>query len=375
MNKQKIVVLIGFLPNHRIMRRIDVEKKIGDVHLICWDRESDMLPPQIEKGFSIHTIRIAAGNDPLKRIIPTRRFASQAKKYLNDIKPKIIHVQGLDMLQIAASYRRANPQTKIIYEVADLHRYIVDNQKDILHKLVKAYLIHEDRALEKYYDLLILTSEAYYDSYFTKFVLAGKFLYMPNMPDLSIYDKYHKKSDGDFTIGYIGGVRYKKQIYNLIDAARQSHVKLMIAGFEEAPIELEPICKADPNIEWIGKFDYSDAPALYGKCDAMYSVYDADMANVRVALPNKLYESVYCEMPIVVAKNTFLADTVKKWGVGIAVDHKGSDDLILAIEELKSQESYDRMVAKCRSLKTKWKDSNPNEVFSERLQTLISGNR
>ena len=373
MKKPSIVMLIGFLPNHRLIRRLNVEKEIAKVDLICWDRGADMLPPPCEDGFNVHIIKIQAGNDPIKRIIPTRKFASQAKKILKDIKPQVIHVQGLDMLQIAVSYKKHNDNSvKIIYEVADLHRYIVDEQKDMLHKSIKQYLIHEDKVLEKYYELLVLTSEAYYDSYFSAFVPESKYLYMPNMPNLRIYDSYNKKNGGEFTIGYIGGVRYKKQIYNLIEAAKINNIKLLIAGYEEAPIELEPICQSDPDIEWVGKFEYSDAPLLYSKCDAMYSVYDADMANVRVALPNKLYESIYCEMPIIVAKNTFLADTVKKWDVGIAVDHKDSNDLANQIPILQNQDEYERIVHNCHELKEKWKNLNPNDEFKNRLIKLMT---
>ena len=366
-------MLLGFLPNHRLLRRIEIEKEMGQVHLICWDRGADMMPPPKENDFSVHIIKISAGSDPIKRLIPTKKFSAQAKKLLKQLDPKAIHVQGLDMLQIAASFKKHyNSNVKIIYEVADLHRYIVDEQKDILHKLVKKYLLHEDRRLANSYELLIETSEAYYNTYFKDFVPKEKVLYMPNIPDLSVYDSYKKKHGGEFTVGYIGGVRYKKQIYNLIEAAKKCKVKLLIAGFEDEPVEIEPICKADPDIEWIGRFNYSEqAPLLYGKCDVMYSVYDADMANVRVALPNKLYESVYCEIPIIVAKGTYLAEVVHKWGVGIAVDHKASDELIRAIDDLKNKVYLNQLIKNCSSHKEILSSANPDESFIHAFQQLI----
>lgn len=373
MKKPVIVMLIGFIPNHRILRRIEVEKLIGDVHLICWDRGSDMLPKPKEEGFIIHIISIDAGSDPIKRYLPTKIFSKKAKVILKQLKPDIIHVQGLDMLQIAAQYKkRHDMKTHIIYEVADLHRYLVDEQKDIVHKAIKKYLLHADRMLEKYYDLLILTSEAYYDVYFKDFVKIEKMLYMANQPDLSIFDSYKKKENGEFTVGYIGGVRYKKQIYNLIEAARACNVKLLIAGFEDEPIELEPLCKADPRIEWIGRFEYkTQAPALYEKCDVMYSVYNADMANVRVAVPNKLYEAVYCEMPIIVAKGTYLANITQKWGVGVAVDHINTADLIKEIKLLQKTNIYNQYVNNCKKIKEKWTNNDINLSFRERLEALI----
>ena len=80
----------------------------------------------------------------------------------------------------------------------------------------------------------------------------------------------------------------------------------------------------------------------------IYSVYDADMSNVRVALPNKLYESVYCRLPIIVAKNTYLEKVVNDWGVGIGVDHNSVEELRNAIIELKEKRKlYESYVYHC----------------------------
>ena len=197
----------------------------------------------------------------------------------------------------------------IIYEVADLHRLLVDKQTGIVRKVAQKYLCYEDRRLEKYYDLLIITSQKYYEVYFGGFVAENKVLFMPNVPDLSAFKTYkHKKEQLPFTVGYIGAVRYKKQMMNLLTAATECGCNLLIAGYEDEPVVIQPLCQTNPNIEWVGRFDFNARAAeLYGRCDVMYSVYDADMNNVRVAIPNKLYEAVFCEMPLIVARDTYLA--------------------------------------------------------------------
>lgn len=145
----------------------------------------------------------------------------------------------------------------------------------------------------------------------------------------------------------------------------------MFAGFENEPLEIEPICKADPNIEWVGRFDFNkQAAGLYGKCDVMYSVYDADMHNVRVALPNKLYEAVYCEMPLIVAKNTYLAQVVEEWGVGVAVDHKNVDELVNALNELRNNKNLrEQIVENCR----KHKNEIDLQKYNAQLKDKIAG--
>ncbi len=353
MNKQ-IMILIGCLPQPIVYKRVELAKEIGDVHLICWDRGSSMHLSPVENGYSAHVIKINAKNNPLKRLIPYRKFCTEADKVLKKIQPDLIHVQGLDMLKIACAYKKHSAKpVRIIYEVADLHRLLVDHQESLIAKASQKYLRFMDRHLEKQYDLLVLTSMKYYDVYFHDFVAKNKVLYMPNVPDLSAFSTYQKKTHGEFTVGYIGGIRYKKEIKLLLDAAKLCNVRLMFAGFENEPLEIEPICKADPNIEWVGRFDFNkQAATLYGKCDVMYSVYDADMHNVRVALPNKLYEAVYCEMPLIVAKNTYLAQVVEEWGVGVAVDHKSVDELAETLKELRDNKNLREQIAKnCRKHK------------------------
>ena len=369
-----IVILIGFLPNPRIYKRIALEKQLSNVNLICWDRGDSMLQPPTEDGYKAHVIKIKAGGNPLKRLLPYRKFSKEANALLDQIQPDLIHVQGLDMLKIACAYKkRAGKPVRIIYEVADLHRLIVDRQSSPIAWAAQKYLRYLDRHLERQYDLLVLTSMKYYDAYFHEFVAKEKVLYMPNVPDLSAFAAYRKKTDGEFTVGYIGGIRYKKQIRLLLDAAKICNMHLMFAGFEDAPVEIEPLCKDNPNIEWVGRFDFNkQAAALYGKCDAMYSVYDADMHNVRVALPNKLYEAVCCEMPLIVAKNTYLSQVVAEWGVGVAVDHKSVDDLAAALAELRDNKTLREQIAEnCRKHKDEIDLQKYNAVLRDKILMML----
>ncbi len=366
----QIAILIGFLPNPRIYKRIALEKQIGDLHLICWDRGDSMLERPIGDGYTVQVIQEKASRNPLKRLLPYKKFSKQANAFLDQIQPDLVHVQGLDMLKIACAYKkRSSKAVKIIYEVADLHRLLVDQQKSLIAKAAQKYLRFTDRRLEKQYDLLVLTSMKYYDVYFKDFVPKEKVLYMPNVPNLSAFGSYQKKAGGEFTVGYLGAVRYKQQMKNLIEASERAGVHAMIAGYEDQPMVIEPLCKDKANIEWVGRFDFNkQAAELYGKCDVMYSVYDADMHNVRVALPNKLYEAVYCEMPLIVAKNTYLAQVVEEWGVGVAVDHKSVDELADALKELRDNKALREQIAEnCR----KHKDEIDLQKYNAQLKSVL----
>lgn len=368
---RKLVVLIGFLPNPRIYKRIRAEQTLFDVELICWDRGSSMLKRPKETNFIAHVIEEKAGSDPIRRLIPLRRFTAKAMAILDSIHPAIIHVQGLDMLQIAVKYQKKHREVKIIYEVADLHRLIVDKQRQIVNQIAQKYLIAQDRNLADKYQLLVITSEAYWDSYFSLFVDEKKKLYMPNVPDLSAFDQYKRDTPHEFTVGYIGGIRYKNQMRNLIEACKRTNVHLLIAGYEQDSNEIETLCQNQDYIEWVGAFDFQESAAsLYSRCDVMYSVYDASMANVRVALPNKLYECIRCEIPIIVAKNTYLSHVVGQWGIGEAVDHESIDELVTVIESMRdNEEQYKQYISNCKQQKA----MADNTQYNRRLLSRIKG--
>ena len=369
----RIVILMGALPYPRMYKRIQTEKKLGELHLICWDRGNNNLEKPVGDNYKVHLIQENAIDDPLKRLAPYTRVFKKAYNLLNKIQPKVIHVEGLDMLKIAVCYKkRKNPSVKIVFEVGDLHRLIVDKQRGIIRKAARLYLRTEDRRLSRFYDLLVITSEAFYTEYFSEFVKKNKVMYVPNAPEVTAFKTYQRKKEGPFTIGYIGSIRYKKQIHMLLEAAEKCKVNLVFAGFEQEPLEIQPICINRPNTVWLGRFDFEKKAAdIYGMCDVVYSVYDADMSNVRVALPNKLYESIYCELPIIVAQNTYLASKTKEWGVGIAVSHTNTKDLIKAIEKLQDYAFYNGIVDNCKKRKKVLFAENSNEILARRIKSFL----
>lgn len=374
MKKSKLAILIGFMPNPRIFKRIALESELYEVHLICWNRGENMIPHKDQGNCVIHQIDIPASSNPLKRMIPYMRFKKAATAFLEEIRPDVIHSQMVDMLKIAVNYaKRQKRKVRLIYEIADLHRLLVDQQRSPVKKIVQSYLRKEDIRCSRKIDLLIVTSKRYYEIYFKSFVPREKVLYFPNVPNLSAFKSYerHNGKDETFTVGYIGGVRYKDQCRILIEAAKRLDMPLLMAGFENGEPEIEPLCREYKNGTWVGGFDFQTQIAeLYGKCDVIYSVYNADMANVRVALPNKLYEAVYCGLPLIAARNTHLGEILKDWGVGEMVDYHQPDELTEVLGKMRDDHDYyDRLVKNCAA----HREEIDLDLYNDRLRKILAG--
>lgn len=369
MKEKKIAFVLGKFPNPRMKKRIDLEKKVANVSLICWNM-GGINYNYHDTEVELISINVRANRtNPLKRIIPLVRFAFKSVKKLFELSPHILHVENLDMLLVAKIYyalKRKKP--KIIYEVADLHNLVIDEPKSISRKIIRWIMINSEKRMCKNISFLIITSEKFYDAYYKSILDKDKVLFLPNMPDLKVFKNFEKKSNDVFTIGFIGAIRYYDQMNLLIEATKDMDVNIIFAGFSYSD-NLQEKFKACSNVSFLGQYDYDrDIANLYEKIDTVYSVYNADDNNVKVALPNKLYEAIICELPIIVAKNTYLSELVLKLGVGLSVSHMSIDELKEAIKKLKNdKEYYKNIVSNCKKHK---KDINL-ETYNIKLLNKI----
>ncbi len=320
----KIVFLLTHHPDPRMLKRAETLSKISkDITMIFWDRSfSNPIPEEIQTK----PIRMPDPHSFFGRILVDIRLFFISFRLLKRLKPQIIYVSGFDMLLSAIFYKFFNHgQTKLIFEVADL-----PGGRFAKRKIMKYISILTNKMIRKA-DLLVLTSPYFWNAYYKKvFPYQNKVFIMENFPQRVIFKKFIRRKHKKLTIGFIGAVRYAEQIKMLFDASRElkNEVEIIVAGGGPDYDYIKRISDNYNNVKILGPYDYEkDIVNLYSKIDVVYSVYDADLFNVRVAIPNRLYEAIVCGLPIVVAKHTALADFVEKHGIGFAVSHKSVEEL------------------------------------------------
>lgn len=364
-----VLFVISHKPDNRYKKRLDLLKHKYETGIVFWNKEVEKQNFTMD-GVSSFEIHVTANRtNPLKRIPQTIMFISQAYKKVKKLAPKYVYVGNLDMLLVAVRYKIRHKGVKIIYEIADLHRLIIDKQSLALKKYLSKIL----RILEKYFtkdvDCLVLTSMKFFDVYYSDFVDKNKVVFLPNMPKEDSFNGFEKHAHDKFTIGFIGWIRYKDQLKMLIEAADRANVDVVFAGEDGDGEDFKHYCSQFAHVSYLGPFNYErEIQQMYQRIDCVYAVYDADMANVRVALPNKLYESMLCEMPIIVAKNTYLSELVLEMGIGSAVSHNCIEDLIEELKRLSTDSNYYNKI--CQNCKTQKQTVNLNN-FNSTLLTKI----
>ena len=372
---KKACFIISHRPDNRYMKRVTLLKSLFNIEIVFWNKEADLIKTDIEDA-EVTQIHIKADQSrPLRRIPQTQKFSRKAYEHLKISKPDLIYAGNLDMLSIAVKYKHnIDPKTVIVYEVADLHRLIIDKQKGI-KKAVSLYLRKMEKRCVRYVDILVLTSMKYYDVYFSDIIEKNKVVYIPNMPESATFAGYKPKNrdNEQFTVGFIGWIRYKDQLRMLVKAAGKANCKVLFAGTDTEGESFENYCSQFPYVSFLGTYDYeSSIKDLYDMVDCVYAVYDADWANVRVALPNKLYETILCEKPIIVAKGTYLSEQVKEYGIGYAVSHNDPEELIVLLNELKNRpEHYLDCIQNCRNAKTIIDLNKYNKQLYRKVEQLL----
>lgn len=350
-----VCFLLTHVPNPRINKRIEVFKTQADTHVICTRRVSqNVWEPTQDVDHVIFDIDLPSAKHILKRYAVSQEFQKKALSQLEKLKPNIIYAEGLDTLIIAGKYKK-NHHVRIVFEVADLRENYIATPKKAVDRAITSMLLQREKKEFRNVDFLVVTSPKFYDIHYNTLISRDKMLYIPNAPDANVFRNY-KKHQGDFSVGFIGGIRYLKQMKMLVDAAGMVGCKVLFAGAGGTSSDYEEIqayCKGKDYVQFTGRYDYNSQIAdLYGMVDCVFAVYDAENPNVKIALPNKLYESILCELPIIVAKGTYLEELVKKWGVGVSVSHKDVNELAEILKKLmKDEELYHQIVVSCQKRK------------------------
>lgn len=364
----KILFVMSHTPNPRMLKRINFIKKFFEVEIIYIKRRNNDMYTFDDKNIKSYSLELnlPTSQQILKRIFISFKFLQFLLKIVKNKHYQFIYAEGLDIL-ILIKLCSLKRKVSYILEVADLRESYLGN------KLKNKLLNNLTSLLFKKVDILVITSEKFYEKYFCRYVSKEKVVYIPNIPDLNVFKNYIKKEKKKFTVGFIGGIRYLTQMKLLVDACEGLDIEVLFAGAGSTLKEYEEIekyCTKKDYVIFTGKYNYKDEIAeLYSKVDCVFSAYDNTNPNVKIALPNKLYESIYCELPIIVSKETYLSEIVEKLNIGVSIKGNNIEELRKVLKILKEKrKEYNIYVENCK----KNKNLINLEIYNEKLLEKIN---
>lgn len=126
-------------------------------------------------------------------------------------------------------------------------------------------------------------------------------------------------------IGVIGSLSFREPLKRLVDlVSKRKNIEVHVFG--DGVLDVFEGCEG---CFIHGPFkNPDDLRSIYSKVDINYVVYDSFNNNVKIALPNKLYESIAFCRPIICANDVALADVVNEKEIGVSCSLDGIDSAI-----------------------------------------------
>lgn len=333
MPEVRAVMICAAESQPRYHRRAEILQDLGySVTAYCFSRgyfENNKFPPLV-KVVRLGTMSsLRALSDYFRRCGGLLSATMRLWQYERRLgRARIIYVFNSDNVILAwLAWAMTAFKAPIILEIGDLRNSGRSNTVRFW-----AMVIFE-RLLCRTASMVVVTSKGYIDAYYAKYVLRNpRVLVIENRLPQSSFGQVPRPAFGQcnspIRVGFVGLLRYRRTLEALLRAAaaRPNTIWLRIYGDGELRELVGLYATKYDNIEYLGAFkNPADLPRIYAEIDVNYVVYDANDLNVRVAIPNKLFESIFFGVPIVAAAHTEFGSRVVSLDVGCVVDVERED--------------------------------------------------
>jgi len=320
MPKKEILFLLSHQPNPRFVKQIKFLSKQNNISIIYYHRDymKDLSSEYSDNVVLNESLGAIKNGNYIKRIVYYFKSFKQLKNILKQNTFDTLIVNNIDTLalfKISSLFQKNNTQS--IMEISDLrsHTYIYSLKSKIMRSI--------ERFMFKFVDKLIVTSPKFYEMYYSK-IFKDKYFLLENKPLSNMIPKRLKKiKNKKIVIGIVGLLLQGKPYKTLFETIKDDdRFEVHIYGkgiFEDL---VRAYADKHENIKFFGEYNFfKDSAKIYSTLDILYMPYDTtnDSLNNKIALPNKLYEAMYFQVPIITSKDTYLGELVEKYSIGETV--------------------------------------------------------
>lgn len=361
----KMLLTNGFDPDIRVYKEAKTLVENGhDVEILCWDREQKNIGKQKEilNGMKINRFFIKGKyGSGYHQLLGYVRFIKSVLKYLKENDCDAVHCHDFDTLYIGYRAKKKNKKIRLIFDEHDLFYLYFKNRSGIINNIMSSLIRRVQTKLLKYVDKHIVVTPN-----MSKLYGEANVIIINNAPYSDAFKDIKKTERNDLVIGYIGSVRYLKELKALSDIANKfDNVSVFIAGRGTVLNELIEYCssKCYTNVTFKGQFHFEQLEELYKQVDYIYSVYP--MTDGVISLPNKFFECILTETPIIAERSSEFGKIIEDKNIGYAVDSndldKELDRVITSIIDGNVASTIKRNMHKCKH-EYSW-ESNINKLL------------
>lgn len=315
-----MILTNGFDPDPRVYKEAKSLVKMGhEVIILCWDREGKYKDKEIEIVDGIVIQRFfsnAEYGSGYKQIFKYKVFINEVIDYLNNNKFDAVHCHDFDTLYMGYKVKKAN-NIKLVYDEHDLFYMYFKNRKGFLNKFIAFVIRNMEKRLLKKVDTHILVTEEMLNLYKD---ISSNTCIINNAPTEDTFNNIEKTYSDKLRIGYIGSIRYVDKLKVLIDVCKkyEKEVDVIISGRGIDLEELKEYTANISNVKLTGGYTMDELESLYQNIDITYAFYPGEISSI--SMPNKFYESIITETPIIANEFMEFGKVTKKNNIGFCMN-------------------------------------------------------
>lgn len=324
----------------------------AEVKVVAWNRNND----NIKEDYVVSLNQKIGYGNTCKKFMNLYKFMKIVRKEIKLFKPTYIHAVDFEMLLIASLVVN---RSKIIYEVYDIKFFsnkIVNKFRENIEKFI----------IKNRVDDIILASP-YFEKYYISYGTGQKnIIILNNKPSINYIKNSRKGYMGNYenilkdkiTVGFIGTIRYRNILLNLINAAKEidSVVIFLVGSGPDYKYLLNYIENNNmkDKVVMTGRYEMRDLEEIYKSLDYIWGVYPNNDNNVKYAISNKFFESQLFNKEIIVANETFLGDEVVKKRLGYSISPYNLENIKKLLSQLEKKKNLDN--TRVSDKKLYWED-------------------
>ena len=341
MKKVLSIVLNNFKNDSRVLKENISLKKAGyDVQVVALYDEGQKEFESIQ-NIPVHRIKLKSRNWSKNKLIQLLKYFEFVYKVIKNYKNSdIIHCNDLNTLPIGVIIKKFfNKNAKIVY---DAHEYETEtfHLKGIEKKIVKII----EKYLIKYADKIITVSDSIANEYVKLYNIEKPALVLntPLFKNIEKKDLFREKLGikKDKTIFlYQGGLSKGRGIEVLLDAFKDiNDNKSVIVFMGYGPLEkvIQEASKKYPNIYFHPAVSPEVLLDYTSSADFGISTIEDGCLSYRYCLPNKMFEYLMAEIPVIVSNLYEMRKLVNRYKIGVVAKENSPKGLKEAIKEAMS---------------------------------------
>jgi len=302
-----------------------------DVKLLGWQRYGDASVQEKRSRYTIRRLRFKAPIEK-KVIFYLPIWWILAFLWLLKEDWDIVHAADLDTYVPAVLAAKIKGK-RLVYDIFDFYADMVT-----LPIYIRNCVAIFDLFLTRFADALIVVDPSRLRQIGKEGDTSIHIIYnSPREPPLPSTINIQREQQALFKIFYAGVLGEGRDFETIIQATKDLRdIQVEFVGYGYYAEHIRSMSEQELHVTFTGTIPHDEVIEKTLQSDLLFALYDPSIPNNRYSSPNKLFEAMMCQKPILVSDGTAMAEIVRKEECGLVVPYGDVDAVKHVILTLKN---------------------------------------